>query len=940
MRKEQEDKIIEFWNKNKAYRKVKKARSKGKKFYFLDGPPYATGSIHIGTAWNKILKDCYIRFWRMRGFNVWDQPGYDTHGLPIENKVEKDMGIRSKSDIERIGMEKFILECRNFATKYIDVMSQQFADLGVWMDWSKPYLTLDNDYIEGAWFTFKIAYEKGLLYHGLYPVHVCPHCETAVAYNEIEYTKATDPSIFVKFPIKGEENIFLVIWTTTPWTLPANTGVMANPSADYVRIRIGNQELILAKELAEGVMKKAGLDYKVIETFKGSSLEGLKYEHPLSNIFTFQKNLKNAHRIVLSDQFVTLDVGTGLVHTAPGHGQEDYKVGIENKLPVVSPVKLNGTYNEDCGEFSGLFVKEADKNIIEELKKRSLLLHEEKITHDYPQCWRCSTPLLLISVPQWFFKVTAIRKKLIEENKKVNWYPEWAKQRFQNWLENLSDWPISRQRYWGIPLPIWGCDCGNVKVVGSRKELPKVPKDLHRPYIDNIRLKCKCGLMMKRIPDVLDVWFDSGLASWASLGYPKNKKLFNRLWPSDLQMEGPDQIRGWWNSELITSVITFNKSPFRNILFHGFVLDAHGIKMSKSKGNVVTPEDVVKKHGRDVFRFYLLSSPPWDDFYFKWIEVEDIAKSFTVIENTFNFIKTYADQRGSKFGLKTEDVWILSRLNSLIEESTKNLESYNAHKAASEISSFIINDFSRWYIKIIRDRVWPSYSGKDKEAAFYTLNEVAQTLARLMAPVCPFLSENISLNVLNEKKSVHLGKWPKANKKVINKEMERGMEIVKGVVETANAIRQENSIKLRWPLNEVMIECDDNIAQFSEIIKNMCNVKAVRFGKAEPLRDAKGVIRVKEFSYGKVKLDVALTDELKEEAMLREIIRKVQDMRKKAGLVVRDRIVLKIEGASEIKDFDMKIKDEVGAEKVLHENNEGETMVFENRQIRIEINKL
>lgn len=925
MRKEKEEEIARFWKENKVYEKAKSR--KGKKFYFLDGPPYATGYIHIGTAWNKVLKDCYIRFWRMFGYDVWDQPGYDTHGLPIENKVEKELGIKSKSDIERLGVEKFTLACRDFATKFIDIMSSQFADLGVWMDWKHPYLTLDNDYIEGAWHTFKIAFEKGLLYRGLYPVHVCPRCETAVAYNEIEYEKLQDPSLFVKFPVKGRKE-FLVIWTTTPWTLPANTGIMVHPNAEYVRVAVDSQTLILAKELLGKVMEKLGVvDFRVLETFKGKELEGLEYEHPLKDIFTFQQGLKNAHRVVMSEQYVTMEDGTGLVHTAPGHGQEDYKVGVEKKLPIVSPVKLNGTFDESCGSYAGMFVKNADRKIIEELNNRGLLLHEEKITHDYPQCWRCSSPLLQISVPQWFFRVTKIRDKLIAENQKVNWYPEWAKQRFQNWLENLGDWPISRQRYWGIPLPIWTCECGETKVIGSRKELPKVLKDLHRPYIDEISLKCKCGKAMKRIPDVLDVWFDSGLASWASLGYPRNEALFKKMWPSDLQTEGPDQIRGWWNSELITSVITFDRAPFKNILFHGFVLDAHGVKMSKSRGNVVEPGDIVNKYGRDVLRLYFLSSPPWDDFYFKWIAVEDVAKSFMIIENTFNFVKTYVTGPGKKTGLKVEDKWILSRLNSAVESCAGNFQSYNAHKAITELQDFLLNDFSRFYIKLIRDRVWPAYNGNDKQAAFYALNEVAKTSAVLIAPVCPYLAENAFLNF--EKESVHLQDYPKAVGKT-DKKLEEGMKLVKEIIEVAGAIRQEGKVKLRWPLREIVIECKTDLKDFSDILKGMCNVKNIRFAKNDG----------REFSAGKISLDMHLTDELKQEALLREVIRKVQDMRKKSGLVIADSIVLKLAGCNELKKFDKELKKEVGATKITFGEAAGEHLDFEGRKIVISIEKV
>lgn len=923
-----EEEIKKFWEDNDVYQKAKKIRSKAKIFYFLDGPPYATGDIHIGTAWNKIIKDCYIRFWRMYGFNVLDQPGYDTHGLPIENKVEKELQIRSKADIERLGVEKFILKCREFATRHIVSMNKAFANLGVWMDWDKPYLTLDNSYIEGAWFTFKKAFEKDLLYRGLYPVHVCPHCETAVAYNEIEYTKLADPSIYVKFPVKNKQNEFIVIWTTTPWTLPANTGVMVHPSADYVKVQLDSQLLIIAKDLLETVMEKIDCkDYKIIETVKGRELAGLVYEHPLKDIFTFQKNI--THKIVLSDQFVTMEEGTGLVHTAPGHGQEDYKVGLENKLDVISPVNLNGTFNSECGSYSGMFVKQADGKIISELDQRGLLLKEEKVTHDYPICWRCDSPLLQISVPQWFFRVIKIRNKLLRENKKVKWYPGWAKNRFENWLENLGDWPISRQRYWGIPLPIWVCDCGKTKVIGSANELPEVPGDLHRPYIDKIKLKCKCGKSMSRVPDVLDVWFDSGLASWASLGYPKNKALFKKVWPSEFQTEGPDQIRGWWNSQLITSVITFDKAPFKNILFHGFSLDAHGIKMSKSKGNVVTPEEAVDKYGRDVLRFYLLSSASWDDFYFNWTNLERVAKSFIIIKNTFNFVNLYGG-KGKKKGLKTEDKWILSRLNSLVEDCTKYFSSYSAHKAAVEIQDFIINDFSRVYIKLVRDRTWPDYKGRDKEAAFFVLNEVTDVVARLLAPICPFLAEDIN-KIIMKKESIHHQDWPKPDKKLINKSLEKDAEDAMRFIEAANNIRKDNNIKLRWPLSLMVITKD--LKSVESIIQRLCNVKKVKFGKSK-------LKAYRELDHKKVYLDIEMTDTLKREALLREVVRKIQSMRKNQNLVISDRIEVTVD-CKDLKKFERELKKEVGAKKIIFSQVTGkkECLSFQDMKIDIGLKK-
>jgi isoleucyl-tRNA synthetase len=951
--KKAEKQILKFWDANKIPEKVRKLKKK-KVFYFLDGPPYATGSIHMGTALNKILKDSYIRFFRMLGFKVWDQPGYDTHGLPIENKVEQMLNFKSKSDIEKFGIDKFIEECRKFSIKFIDVMSDEFNNLGVWMDWKNPYLTLTNDYIEGAWFTFKRAFEKGLLFKGLYPVHVCPRCETAVAYNEIEYEEVSDPSIYVKFRLKNKDKEYLLIWTTTPWTLPANTGVMVKPDADYVRVKVNDEILIIAEKLLETVLKKIGIEnYKVLEKMKGTDLEGLEYIHPLNDIFTFQKKLKNAHRIVLSDQFVTLEDGTGLVHTAPGHGQEDYKVGLETGLPALSPVNLNGTFDNTCGKYSGMYVKDADSLILQELQDRGLLLHQEKIKHEYPHCWRCDSPLLLISLSQWFFKVTDMRDKLIQENKKVNWFPSWAGQRFHNWLESLSDWPISRQRYWGIPLPIWVCEkCNEVKVVGSRDELEKVPKDFHRPYIDSITLKCsKCKGTMKRVFDVLDVWFDSGVCSWASLGYPQNKKLWKEMWPADLNLEGPDQIRGWWNSELITSVITFDKAPFKNIVFHGFVLDAHGIKMSKSKGNIIMPQDVIKEYGRDVLRFYLLSNPAWDDFYFNMDDVKDIAKQFNIVRNTFNFVNTYVTKFSKPKKLKIEDKWILSKLNSLIENYMEYFSTYNEHKSVQEIMDFILNDLSRWYIKVIRDRTWPLYEGEDKDAAFYTLVIVTENLVKLLAPICPFIAEDVYQNVLRKfikgLESVHMYELPKPDKKMIDKKLEEEMEVIKQISEISNFARQKVNLKLRWPVKKMLVVTQDkkiksSVEDLKSVLIDMCNVKSIEVVSRKP----KGNFTESEFENNKILLDLSEDKELFEDRLYRELTRKIQEMRKNCKLIVEDRIKLTLKSDLEteksLKKFIENLKRDVGAKTIEIGKTAGKYPVelkFNDKKIEIKFDK-
>lgn len=944
-----EENVLKFWKKEKIYDKLKNSRKNGKNFFFLDGPPYATGNIHMGNVLNYSLKDCYRRFFWMRGFDVWSQPGFDTHGVPIENKVEKKLGFKTKKDIESFGVEKFVNECKNFAIRYAKLMSQQFEEIGVWMDWECPYLTLDNDYIEGAWFTFKKGFEKKLLYKDNYPVHVCPHCETAVAYNEIVHQKVRDPSIYLKFPVKGKPNEYFLVWTTTPWTIPANTAIMANPEAEYVKVKAGNEYYILSNRLLAGVMKKAKIEeYKIVESYKGKQLEGMHYIHPLKGL-PLQKNLKNAHRIVLSEQYVTLEDGTGLVHTAPGHGQEDYKIGIENKLPILSPVDMSGKFTKDAGEFSGLYVRDANEKILEKLREKNLVLHEDKVDHEYPFCWRCDTALILISVPQWFFKITDIRDALLKENEKIKWSPGWAGDRFKNWLENLGDWPVSRQRYWGIPLPIWVCEnCESIKVVGSRKELPKVPKDFHKPHIDKIFLKCqKCKSKMRRVSDVMDVWFDSGVAPWASLGYPRDEKTFKKLWPADLVLEGSDQIRGWWNSLLITSVMTFGRRSFENVIFHGFVLDEHGVKMSKSRGNVVDPQEVIKKYGRDIMRFYFLSQVPADDSFFKWNEIEEIFKSMIVIRNTFNFIKTYVKSVGSPSGLKIEDKWILSKLNSLIESCTKNFDSFNAHRSLRDLTDFILNDFSRWYIKLIRDRVWTNYRGADKKSAFYILYTVAKECLKLLSPFVPFFAEtsyqNIILPLKKDLESIHLHKWPAANKKSIDKNLEKQMKIAKEIFEASQNARQQAGIKLRWPVKSVVVVSDSEEVRKSakslkEILENICNTKLILSAKEIPA----GNFAEAGFSHGKVFVNKEMDGWVLNEAMFREVVRAVQDLRKKNKFHVEQNIRLSLKSDNEtekiLKGYRKKIMQEVGATDLAFGKAEGKfkgSLEFREKKIEI-----
>ncbi|MFQ5531739.1 MAG: isoleucine--tRNA ligase, partial [Candidatus Nanoarchaeia archaeon] len=708
--KKVEEEVLKFWKYKKIYEKVKKKNSKGKSFYFMDGPPYATGHIHMGTALNKILKDIVMRSQRLQGKNVFDKAGYDTHGVPIEFQIEKEIGSKSKKDIEKYGVKKFINKCKEFATKFIDVMNSEFEDLGVWMDFKNPYITLQTEYVEAIWNTFKEADKKNLLYLGRYPVHICPRCETAVAYNEIEYGKVDDNSVFVKFPVKNQKNKFFVIWTTTPWTLPGNTGIMVHPDFEYSEVELSNKDiLIVAKEKIKEIMGAMGVSYKIKKTIKGKSLKGLEYENPLSKHLKL-RNLKNAYKVVLSKRYVDLETGTGLVHCAPGYGKEDYEVGKENNLDVLPLVSINGLLTKETGKYSGKKAREVDKEITEDLDKDSFLVDQVKYSHDYPLCWRCKSALLLVCMPQWFFKIDEIHKKLLNSNEKVHWVPKYMKLRMKAWLEGISDWPISRNRYWGTPLPIWVCDkCQEKSVIGSVEELEKISgkkvKEVHKPEIDQVTWKCrksKCKGIMKRVPEVLDVWFDSGVSSWAALGFPKKTNLFRKFWPADVNLEGKDQFRGWWNSQIILSEITFGKKPFKSIVVHGMVLDLGKRKMSKSRGNIVKPKDIIEKYGRDYLRYYFAKISKGEDFAFDEKEFREIKKVFRVLLNLNNFIGQLENKKRSS--LKVEDKWILSRFHSTVRDVVQAYNKFHIPEAIQIIEDFLVEDLSRTYIQIVRDR--------------------------------------------------------------------------------------------------------------------------------------------------------------------------------------------------------------------------------------------
>ncbi len=978
---EVEKEVQKKWEDKNIPEKSRERNKNGRKFYFIDGPPYATGHIHLGTAYNKILKDFYVRFIRMMGFYARYQPGYDTHGLPIENKVEKKLGLKDKNSIEEYGVGKFNEECRKFATEFIEKMNMEFQNLGVWMDWNNPYLTLKNEYIENSWHTFKKAFEKGLLFKDTYPLHVCSHCETSVSYNEIEYDDVTENSIYVKFPMSGRENEYFLIWTTTPWTIPANTGIMIHPKYDYSRVKTYRGVLIIATELVEKVMERLEIsDYKILETNKGKEFEDMEYIHPFEEFMPLHKKIK--HRVVASSRYVTLESGTGLVHTAPGHGKEDYEVGKEKGLERLSPVNFDGTFTKDVGKYKGKYVKDADPLLIKEMKERGMLVGEEKVKHSYPFCWRCKTPLIQLAAPQWFFRVTEIRDKLLKENEKVKWFPGWAKSRFRDWLSNLDDWPVTRKRYWGIPAPLWICEkCGKKKVVASSEELGKELEDLHKPFIDKVLLDCECGGKMKRIPDVMDVWYDSGVCSWVSLDYPKKKSLFEEIWPPDLNIEGSDQFRGWWNSQMILSVITFGQRPFKNVITHGMILDIQGKEMSKSMGNVITPQEVIEKYGRDTLRLYFLSSPPGENFYFGQEELKENFKHINMLWNVYSFFKNYCKKIGKETKSCLEDKWILSRLNTVIKSVTKHNKNYNGSRGVELLKDFLLNDLSRTYIKLIRERTWPSYEGKDRDSAFYTLNTCLENLVKLFAPLTPYVTDEICMD-MEYGDSCHTADWPEADESRIDRELEKDFAAAQKITEAANALRQEKSVGLRYPVKELMVggteEVKGIVERMREVLKKMNNVKEVSFsdikmdykiklnysragpkygGAIKKLEKAlekedkakvvkgleKGSIKVgvfkleeedlviesesgegKEFRLDKitgvVALDLEETEEIREESIIRELVRNVQQARKEMGLVVEQRIKVCVDTDKEtekiVKKWSGEIKKEVGAKEI------------------------
>jgi len=827
--REVEQQVQAFWRRARVYEKVVALREKGPDYYFVDGPPYTTGSIHLGQVLNKTLKDCVLRWRRMHGYHVRDQPGYDMHGLPIEVQVEKSLGITNKKEIEDLGIERFVNACRDFSLNLLGKMTEQFQSLGVWMDWDHPYMTIKNEYIEAAWWTFRRAHERGLLYEALRSIQWCYRCETALADAEVEYSDETDPSLYVRFPLKDRPDESLLIWTTTPWTLPANLAIAVHPDLTYAKVRAAHEGrteyLWILEAVVPHVMKLAGIeDYEVIAREKGKALVGLEYVHPLAAKVPYQATVRGewVHRVLPSE--IVEAEHTGLVHTAPGHGPEDFDLGQRHGLPAFSPVDERGFFTSDAGEYAGKHVKEANPLIVEDLRTAHALFAAETVTHSYGHCWRCKTPILFRAAVQWFLKVTDLKPKMIEEVKRVTWYPEWAGSARQlTWTENLKDWCISRQRYWGIPLPIWRCTtCSAWTVVGSVADLRKARgysegMDLHRPWIDAVVLPCEaCGGEMARIKDILDVWFDSGVASWASLGYPAREDEFRRWWPMKWIVEGPDQTRGWFNSQLAAGVVAFDRAPYESVLMHGWVNGPDGRQMHKSLGNYIEPSDVVDKYGVDPLRLYMLMvNAPWEDITFQEEGVRTAQRTLNILWNVLRFATTYMvldrfdpekeSLESLSAHLRPEDRWLLSRLEGVKAAFDQEMAGYNLHRAFRAVDAFILNDLSRWYVKLARERTWIDAEDRSKLAAYHVLHEVLVTLAALLAPATPHLAEAIYQRLDGRLLSVHMLDWPKPHPERVDTELERSMAIIQELVEAVSKERQRGGRKLRWPVRLIAV---------------------------------------------------------------------------------------------------------------------------------------
>ena len=836
-----EDKINENWQKMNILDRCIEGRYNT--FVFYDGPATANGLPGLHHMVAKFLKDTFCKYQTMKGKKVLRKVGWDTHGLPVELEVEKQLGFSSKTDIEEYGIEAFNQKCRESVWKNEKAFSDLTIKMGQFIDLDHPYVTYNNDYIETEWWILKKFFDEGLIYEGHKILPFCTRCGTGLASHEVAqgYQEIDVNSVIVPMKLVDEDAYFLV-WTTTPWTLLANVALCVNPNEEYVKVESMGYKFIIAKALMNKVL---GEDVKVLETYKGTDLEYKKYEQLLPFITP-----KKEAFFVTCDTYVTMEDGTGIVHIAPAFGEDDYNIGKRYDLPVVNPVKEDGTYTE--GPWKGRYVldPELEIEIIKYLKDNDKLFKKIKFRHNYPHCWRCGTPLLYYSKPSWYIKTTAFKDKIIEQNNTVNWHPSFVgEKRFGNWLENMNDWAISRNRYWGTPLPLWTCECGHLEMIGSREELVEksienidTSIDLHRPYVDDVHIKCsKCGHAMTRVKDVMDCWFDSGSMPFAQYHYPfENKELWESQFPADFICEGIDQTRGWFYVLLVISTFVTGKAPYKNVLVNDLLLDKFGKKMSKSKGNAVNPFELIEEYGADTIRWYLpYVSPVWTPIKFDEEGLKEVySKFFNTLRNTYNFFALYANtdevdarELSVKYeNLEEIDKWLLSKYNKLVKYVTESYDEYDLTRVVRSITDFVSEDLSNWYIRRNRRRFWAHDLDNSKKAVYQTTYEVLVGLTKLIAPVVPFVSEEIYTS-LTGKESVHLSNFPKYNEKLIDEKIEEKMDLVRDLISLGRNVREEAKIKVRQPISEAILDGKNEnvIGDLTDLIKEELNVKEIKF---------------------------------------------------------------------------------------------------------------
>lgn len=912
---EMEKEVLKFWGDNKIFKKSLENRKNDKEYTFYDGPPFATGTPHYGHIVASILKDVVPRYWTMRGYYVERKWGWDCHGLPIENIVEKEMGSKKKKDIEEMGVEKFNNLCRSKVLTYVDEWERVIGRLGRWADMKNAYRTMDKDYMESVWWVFKELWDKGLVYEDYRSMHICPRCETTLSQQEVSegYKDVKDLSLIAKFELIDEPGTFVLAWTTTPWTLPGNVGLAVGEGIDYVKLKIKNEELkteenfILTKDRVGEVIKDR--EYKIVEEFKGKDLVGKRYK-PLFDFYAKDEKLENRENgwNIYAGDFVTTEDGTGVVHIAPAFGEDDMRLGKKNNLPFIQHVAMDGSFKEEMGELAGLNVKPienhqaTDIEIIKYLAKNGTLFSKEKYEHSYPHCWRCDTPLINYATGSWFVAVTKIKDNALKSAKNINWSPANMKEgRFGNWLEGARDWSISRQRFWASVMPIWVCEkCGEKKVFGDVAELEKLSEtkidDLHKHIVDKITFKCeKCEGEMKRVSDVLDTWFDSGSMPYAQKHYPfENQKRFEKNFPADFIAEGVDQTRAWFYYLHVIGVGIKKSEAFRNVIVNGIVLAEDGKKMAKKLKNYPDPMEMLDKYGADSVRYYLMSSPvvAAQNLSFKEGDLSEVTRGMMrMLWNSYSFFVLYAEidkfEADKNFNPQKLngllDKWIISELQMLIRDFNLHMENYELHKASRLLPKFVDN-LSNWYIRRSRKRFWKSENDGDKNEAYQTLYYVLTELSKVMAPFTPFIAEEIYRNLTGEE-SVHLANFPTADEGLIDEKNNNDMQIVRETVNIGLQLRSKSGIKVRQPLSELRIKNYELSEELLDIIKEEVNVKSVEVCREFEIDDIK-----LDSSLENIYLNTEITPELKLEGQARELIRHIQEMRKEAGYEVDNRI--------------------------------------------------